>query len=217
MAATQLTAKRALVLGVEAPAGRAMALALGQAGADVAAVAARDDAESALAAKRVSGQILRLGRHSPAQAIDAALASAIQMMTRQMAKELGGLDILVICVDQPQMGPSERLSEADWGKLVGLNLSALFFACRSAAREMARQGGGVILALVPQAGQGAAYAALKAASLELVGSLAQEFQGQGIRLNALAFPGPDLPSQGMAKALELLGQDTTGQVIHLGG
>jgi NAD(P)-dependent dehydrogenase (short-subunit alcohol dehydrogenase family) len=200
---------------VETAAGRALALALAEAGADVAAVAARDDAESALAAKRVSGQVARLGRRSPAQAIDAALATAVQVMTRQVAKELGGLDILVACLDQPQASPSERLSEPEWARLVGLNLSALFFACRSAAREMARQGGGAILAVLPQAGQGAAYAALKAAALELVRGLAQEYGGQGVRLNALAFAGRDLPAEGQAMALELLRGQATGQVVHL--
>ncbi|MFQ6020148.1 MAG: hypothetical protein ACE5KW_05255, partial [Dehalococcoidia bacterium] len=78
VAKVQLTGKRALVLGVESAGGRALALALAEAGADVAAAAARDDPESAFAAKRVSGQIAKLGRRGPAQAIaiDASLGTA---------------------------------------------------------------------------------------------------------------------------------------------
>lgn len=210
-----LSGKRALVLGVETAAGRALALALAEAGADVAAVAARDDTESALAAKRLSAQIARLGRRSQAQAIDAALATAVQVTTRQVAKGFGGLDILVACPDYPQAGPTERLSEPEWARLVGLNLSALLFACRAAARELGRQGGGAVV-IVTAAGKGAAYGALKAAAVELAVGLAQEYQGQSIRLNAIVYEGGEPPPALSEKALMLLAGEATGQVIRLG-
>lgn len=215
MPSLNLSGKRALVLGVETAAGRALALALAEAGADVAAVAARDDAESAFAAKRLSAQIARKGRRSQAQAIDAALATAVQVMTRQVTKEFGGLDILVACPDYPQAGPTERLSEPEWAKLVGLNLSAVFFACRSAAREMARQGEGAIV-IVAAAGDGAAYNALKAAALELALGLAREYQGQGIRLNAIVYGGGGPPPELSEKALTLLAGEATGRIVRLG-
>jgi len=203
------------VLGVETAAGRALALALAEAGADVATVAGRDDAESAFAAKRLSAQIAKRGRRSQAQAIDATLATAVQVVTRQVTKEFGGLDILVACPDYPQAGPSGRLSDAQWAKLVGGNLSAIFFACRSAAREMARRGGGAIV-VVAAAGDGAAYNALKAAAVQLALGLAQEYQGQGIRLNAIVYAGGEPP--GLAEqALALLAGEATGQVLRLGG
>ena len=208
--------KRALVLGVETAAGRALALALAEAGAAVAVVAAKDDPESAFSAKRVAGQIAKLGRPGPTQAIDAALATAVQVMVRQVAKGLGGLDLVVVCLDQPQAAATERLSEAEWAKLVGLNLSGLFFACRSAAREMARGGGGAILAVVPQTGEGAAYAALKVAALELVAGLARDLAGPAVCLNAMTFAGTELPAEGVPRALELLTGVNTGQVARLG-
>ena len=158
-----LRGKRALVLGVESDAGRALAIALAEAGSSLAAVAAKDDPDSAFSAKRISSRIVKLGRQSQALAIDASIGTAVQVMTRQVAKELGGLDIAVACPDQRQTGPTERLSEAEWAKLVGVNLSSVFFACRSAAREMSRQSGGAIV-IVSSAGDGAAYNALKAAA-----------------------------------------------------
>ena len=202
------------MLGTETSVGRTLALALAEAGAGVAAVSAKDDAESAFAAKRVSAQVAKLGRRSQAQAIDAALATAVQVMTRQVAKEFGGIDIVIACPDHPQAGPTERLSEAEWAKLVGLNLSAVFFTCRSAAREMARQGGGAIV-IISAAGEGSAYNALKVAVAELAPGLAEEYKGQNVRLNAIAYTGGEPPPELAATAVGLIEEESTGRVIRL--
>ena len=65
MAQTELVGKRALVLGAESGAGQAISIALAEGGADVAVVAAKDDALSALAAKRLGQRISALGQRSP--------------------------------------------------------------------------------------------------------------------------------------------------------
>jgi len=114
---------RALVLGAETPAGRALAAALAAAGARIALVAAGADTAAAFEVQRLSR---RLGALS--QAIDATNEMAVRVMTRQVAKALGGLDALFFCAD-----------------LGAATAEALALACRFAAREMARAGGGVIV------------------------------------------------------------------------
>src|SRR3990172_11219580 len=149
---------RALVLGAETPAGRALAVALAESGAQLALVASAGDAETAFAVQRLAR---RLGALS--QAIDATNEMALRVMTRQVAKGLGGLDALFFCAD-----------------LGAATAEALALACRFAAREMARAGGGVIVAALP------------AGAVADSGTLAAEHAPKGVRLLAAdAPPHPD--------------------------
>jgi NAD(P)-dependent dehydrogenase (short-subunit alcohol dehydrogenase family) len=145
---------RALVLGAETPAGRALAAALVAAGARLALVAASVDAGTAFEVQRLAR---RLGALS--QAIDATNEMAVRVMTRQVAKALGGLDALFFCAD------------LDAG-----TADALALACRFAAREMARAGGGVIVAALP------------AGAVADIGTLAAEHAPKGVRLLAVDVP-----------------------------
>jgi NAD(P)-dependent dehydrogenase (short-subunit alcohol dehydrogenase family) len=147
---------RALVLGAETPAGQALATALAGDGARLALVAASVDAGTAFEVQRLSR---RLGALS--QAIDATNEMAVRVMTRQVAKALGGLDALFFCAD-----------------LGAATAEALALACRFAAREMApdRGRGGVIVA---------ASAAGAAAD---IGTLAAEHAPKGVRLLAVDVP-----------------------------
>ena len=118
---------RALVLGAETPAGRALAAALAAAGARIALIASTGDAETAFAVQRLAR---RLGALS--QAIDATNEMAVRVMTRQVSKALGGLDALFFCADVGAGTPQ-----------------ALALACRFAAREMApdrSRGGAIVVA-----------------------------------------------------------------------
>lgn len=159
MAEAQLGGVRALVLGAETDAGQLLAAALAAAGARTTIVAAKPDAAVAFAVQRLSR---RVGAAS--QAIDATNEMALRVMTRQVSKRLGGLDLLVFCAD---LGNETQ--------------SALALAARFAAREMARAGGdGAILVALPE-GAGVDVAAL-----------ATEHEPQGVRVLALDVPsGPD--------------------------
>lgn len=148
---------RALVLGAETAAGRALATALAAAGARLAIVAASADAEVAFAVQRMSR---RIGATS-SQAIDATNEMAVRVMTRQVSKALGGLDLLVFCADL-----GEKTADA------------LALACRFAAREMARTGGGTIAVAPP------------AEATPDVTALATEYEPRRVRVMRL-----DPPSQ----------------------
>lgn len=185
-----LTGKAAIVVGVETPAGTDAALALAGAGADVACVAATTDATAALAARGVARKAAALGVRAPSQAIDAAIGTGVQVAVKQLVKELGRLDVLVHAADAPLAKPAARISDAEWARLIGANLSGAFFAMRAAAREIAEAG--AIIAIVPSppgAADHAAYDAAKAGVLTLVGGLAVELADRGPRVYALAARG----------------------------
>jgi len=119
---------RALVLGAETPAGRAITAALAEAGAQLALVASSTDAETAFAVQRLA----RRAGAALSQAIDATNEMAVRVMTRQVSKALGGLDAVVFCAD---LGAGTAAS--------------LALACRFAAREMAPdrgRGGAIVVA-----------------------------------------------------------------------
>ncbi len=171
VAAVDLSGKRALVLGAETAMGKALAMALAEAGATVAVVAATTDAEAAFAVQRLARRIGGLGRRSLAQAIDARNEAAVRVMTRQVSKELGGLDALLVC--------------ADLGEKTADMLS---YASRFAVREMARGGGGAI-AIVAEAVEGveglaAAYSAqgVRVYGVAAAGKMEEELVGDGIGL-----------------------------------
>src|SRR5665213_2888718 len=81
-----LTGKRALVVGFSNPAGGSIALALAEAGADVATASATLDAEDVMAAKRASKQIVALGRKSFAQGWDVTLPTNVTVGLKQLVK-----------------------------------------------------------------------------------------------------------------------------------
>lgn len=215
MAHADLVGKRALVLGAESGAGQAISIALAEGGADVAVVAAKDDALSALAAKRLGQRISALGRQSQAIAIDASLITAFQVTTRQIVKRFGGLDIAVINVDEDPKTDLSKLNEARWSHLVSTNLSAVLFAVRAAAQEMGRQDGGVIIASAKIDGNGP-DAILRATALELINNLSDGYRQQAIRIGCITYSGDDISLEVVETALALAPQRMDpGQAIHL--
>ena len=146
--------KRALILGGETAAGRVLATALAAAGAHTAIVAASPDAAVAFEVQRLSR---RIGATS--QAIDATNEMALRVMTRQLSKRLGGLDLLLFCAD---LGDG--------------TVDALAMASRFAAREIAR------------AGEGAIVIALPGGTAADIPALAAEYEPQGVGVLALDLP-----------------------------
>ena len=215
MAQTDLVGKRALVLGAESGAGQAISIALAEEGADVAVVAAKNDALSALAAKRLGQRISALGRHSQAIAIDASLITAFQVTTRQIVKNFGGLDIAVINIEEAPKADLSKLNEAHWSHLVGTNLSAILFAVRTTAQEMGRRDGGIIIAAAKIDGNGP-DAILRATALQLVNNLSPGYRHQAIRIGCLTYSGDGLSLDVVETALALATQRMDpSQTIHL--
>jgi NAD(P)-dependent dehydrogenase (short-subunit alcohol dehydrogenase family) len=189
--AFDLSGKRALVVGAASSVGRAIALALGEAGADVTVTSATPKASEALAVKRLARQIAITGTHREPQALDASLGTAVQVMVRQVVKDMGGLDVLVTAPDLFLGKAAEKTNDVEWSRVLSANLSSVFYACRAAGREMIRQGWGRIINVASAMGErglanSAAYCAAKAGVMNLTRALAQEWGPHGVTVNCIA-------------------------------
>ncbi len=198
-----LEGKRALVLGAGTAAGRAAAIALAQAGAEVAVAAGSLDGDEVMAVRRVRRAVEAAGRRSAEYAFDLTLGQNVRVSTRQVAKEMAGLDLMIYAADAELRRPAEKTSDAEWTRVLNINLSGAFYACRAALGEMHERGGSIILltsALAERgAAESAAYCAAKAGIVGLVRALAVETAERRIAVNAVALSGP----QGSASEAEL--------------
>jgi len=190
--AFDLSGKRALVIGAGAAAGRAIALALAEAGADVTVSSITTDGDEVMRVKGVQKEIGTLGRRSASVATDVTLGTGVQVMMRQVAKDMDGIDVLVNAPDLPLTRAAEATTDVEWSKAVQVNLSGVFYACRAAGKEMLKQGrGGRIINVTSVLGERAmantvAYSAAHAGVWSLTRSLSTEWAAHGITVNAIA-------------------------------
>ena len=190
--AFDLSGKRALVIGAGAPAGRAIALALGDAGADVTVSSISNDGDEIMRVKRVQQELTKMGRTSSTVATDVTLGQGVQVMVRQVAKAMDGIDILVNAPDLFLGKSAESTTDMEWNKVMQVNLAGTFHGCRAGGKEMLKQGrGGRIINVASVLGEraianAAAYSAVHAGILNLTRALATEWGAQGITVNAIA-------------------------------
>jgi NAD(P)-dependent dehydrogenase (short-subunit alcohol dehydrogenase family) len=177
----------AWVTGAGKGLGRAIAVALSQAGATVAVTARTasdlEQLESELAGH--GGKVLVL----PGSVADSA---AVTTMVERITDWTGRLDTVVNCAGvSPHFTRSEYVTDGDWRHVLDINLAGTFYCCREAGKVMLEQGSGSIVNVSSvHASTGferiAAYAASKGGVEALTKSLAVEWAGRGVRVNALA-------------------------------
>ena len=182
-----LSGKKALVIGAGSSAGRAIALALAEAGADVAVTSTGRDSGDIAAASETARLLGKAG----ARQIDAMSSSDVRDAVDSATRDLGRLDILVNCADLFLAKPIEEISDAEWEKVLTVNLCAAFFACRAAGPQMAKQGYGRIINVASGLGERglpncSAYCAAKGGVLNLTRALAQEWAAKGVTVNVIA-------------------------------
>jgi glucose 1-dehydrogenase len=184
-----------LVTGASTGIGRATALALGQAGADVVVnyVTGDDRAEA------VVDEIHRAGGKAYAHKADVSQEDQVQEMFRRMVQELGTIDILVNNAGLQRDAAFHEMTLAQWNTVIGVNLTGQFLCAREAIREFLRRGvvpsvscaAGKIICMssvhqeIPWAGH-ANYAASKGGIMLMMKSLAQEVAPLRIRVNSIA-------------------------------
>jgi NAD(P)-dependent dehydrogenase (short-subunit alcohol dehydrogenase family) len=183
----RLDGQRALVTGAARGLGRAIALALADAGADVA-LGLRVGSDAADLAE----QIQSMGRRAYRVQMDLLSLEEVRAAVGEVADVFGGIDILV---NNAGVGPPEKAAE-DWDEddfdaTFALNVKGLFFASQAVARIMIGQRSGAIVNLSSQAGfialpGEAIYCASKAAVAHLTKCHAVEWGRHGIRVNAVA-------------------------------
>jgi len=182
-----LDGKVAVVTGASRGIGRAIALGLADAGADVA-VAARTESDL----ERLVDEIRGRGRKALAVPTDVLDRSAIESLFDKTIDELGGFDILVNNAGGTRfVAPITTLRPEGWDKVIDLNLNAVFHATQLAAQRMVDRGGGSIIQISSVAGvQGAEglsfYSAAKAGVRLMTQAVARELASSGVRLNSIA-------------------------------
>ena len=182
-----LTGRVALVTGGSRGIGRATAVALAAAGADVALAYGRGTAEAAAVASEVRAHGVRV------VALEADLrdARAAADLVDRTLSELGALDIVVNNAGITRDGLAVRLSDEDWAQVIAVDLTAAFHICRAALRPMLRKRHGRIVnvssvsGVIGNAGQ-VNYAAAKAGLVGMTKSLAREVATRDITVNAVA-------------------------------
>lgn len=183
---TSLEGRTALVTGGNRGLGRAMALALAEAGADVA-IAARDQASLDAVAK----EIRALGRRAVAVSTDVTSSAAVDALVAQVIAELGGLDVLVNNSGVLHPAPLLETSDEDWDRVIATNLTGAFLCSRAAGRHFAENGGGKVINIASNfAYMGVAnfvsYCSSKAAIVAFTKALAVEWAPKNIQVNAIA-------------------------------
>ena len=186
MPSLRLDGRAALVTGGGRGLGLGMALALAHAGADIA-LAARTKHELEEAAEQVQA----VGRKSLVLPADVSDVSVVQAMVDAAADHFGRLDILVNAAGINIRQPVDSFTEADWDRLMAINLKGAFFASREAARRMRQRGKGKIInvgsvafeIIVPNV---ALYAISKGGMRQMTRSLAVEWARDNICVNAIA-------------------------------
>jgi NAD(P)-dependent dehydrogenase (short-subunit alcohol dehydrogenase family) len=181
-----LPGKIALVTGAARGLGRAIALALAEAGADVA-VGLRDITSDS----GVIAEIAARGRRALPLQMDMARPEQIRQAFDRTLQEFGRLDILVNNAGIAPDNLAENVTEADFDQTVDINLKGTFFACQAAGRIMIQQKGGCIINMGSQAAFAAlptesVYCMTKAGISHLTKCLAVEWGKYNINVNAVA-------------------------------
>jgi NAD(P)-dependent dehydrogenase (short-subunit alcohol dehydrogenase family) len=194
--------KAALVTGTKRI-GRAVAIALGREGSDVALTyrSSREEAESAVR------EIEAMGRRAMALKADASDHREVESAVAAAAERFGGLDILINVASIYRRKPLDQAGAADWDENMQANARGAFLFAQAAIPQMRRRGGGRIINFAdwltasrrPRYRGYASYYASKAAAVALTEALALEVAGDGILVNAIA-PGPILPHEGITES-----------------
>tara|TARA_E500000331_G_C17254237_1_gene712439 strand:+ start:266 stop:1018 length:753 start_codon:yes stop_codon:yes gene_type:complete len=195
-----LTGQTALITGASRGIGRAVALALAEAGAEVVV----NYSSSADAAEEVVQTITSNGGSAYAIKANVAEEDAVDQLIKTVLERSSSLDILINNAGITRDGLLMRMKTEDWQAVVNLNLTGVFLCTRAVARTMLKQKSGRIInitsvvGLMGNAGQ-ANYAAAKAGVVGLTKSTAKEFASRGITVNAVA---PGFITTDMTKELD---------------
>jgi len=186
----RLDGKVAVVTGAGQGIGRAITFALNEAGATVAVTGLHDRRADLNA---VCQQITNAGGNATAFDLDVSSTTSINTAFDQIVAQFGQIDVLVNNAGVRANGPSLTLTEADWDRVLAVNLKGAFFCSQADARGMIKVGGSIVNVasqlVVSAAPERAAYIASKGGMVALTKTLAIEWAQYGITVNAVG-PGP---------------------------
>jgi meso-butanediol dehydrogenase/(S,S)-butanediol dehydrogenase/diacetyl reductase len=197
---TGLAGKVALVTGGGRGIGRGVALALADAGADVAIAdvdalpkGAHHYGDVPLAgleaARRTADEVIGHGRRAVAIGADVTSKADCERMVAETERALGRLDVLVCNAGVVSIAPVAAMDEATWDLTFDVNVKGVFLSCQAAIPALVR-GGGCIINIASVAGKNGApglahYCASKFAVVGFTNALAKELAAAGVRVNAI--------------------------------
>ncbi len=182
-----LQGRVALVTGANRGIGRAAALGLARARADVALVA-----RNAVAGDAVVEEIRAVGRRAEFLRCDVRVPDEVEETAAAVMNQFGRIDILVTSAGiAPKEIPSEETSQEEWTRVLETNLTGVFLCCQAVGRRMLAAGRGVIINIASVGAQAhlpgqIAYCASKAGVVALTRGLAQEWGPHGVRAVCVA-------------------------------
>ena len=184
--AFDLSGRVAVVVGGTSGIGRALAIGLAEAGADVVATGRRQ-----ALVDEVASDIELRGKRSLRLASDVADGSSLERVRDACFAELGGLDIMVAAAGRTQRVPTLKMTDDDWDTIVDTNLNGVFRACKVFGAPMVEQKRGRIITIASLCSfvgmfEVAAYMASKSGLLGLTRALAVEWAPHGVTVNAIA-------------------------------
>jgi len=185
-----LTGRTALVTGAASGIGARLAVGLAEAGADVGCLDLDTQIDHA---ENTAATIRSLGRNATALTGDVTDAASIEAALDTHLRQLARLDIAVNCAGINHSCPAEDMADADWRRVIDVNLTGVFTCCRAEGRHMLKTQGGSIINIASMsatvANRGllqAHYNASKAAVKHLSTTLALEWARRGIRVNSIS-------------------------------
>jgi 2-dehydro-3-deoxy-D-gluconate 5-dehydrogenase len=183
--AFRLTGKNALVTGSSRGLGAAIAVALAEAGANVALHG------SSSVPQAVVNQVEAAGARHVQLSADLRDPERAAELVEQTIAALGSIDILINNAGMIRRAPAVDFTTADWNDVLATNLTSAFRLCQSAGRHMLQQGSGKIINIASLLSfQGGvtvpSYAAAKGGIAQLTKALANEWAAKGVQVNAIA-------------------------------
>jgi NAD(P)-dependent dehydrogenase (short-subunit alcohol dehydrogenase family) len=219
-----LLGKTAFVTGGSRGIGRACALALAGAGADIAVGSSH---AGVAAAEEVCGKIRELGRRAEAFSFDVRARGEVELMCGRVTENMKAIDILVNNAGVTRDGLFRKMDRGAWDDVIDTNLNAVFEVTRRFIDGMAARGWGrvvnvsSIVGRIGNFGQ-ANYAAAKAGLIGLTKTLAREYARKGVTVNAIA-PGfvrtrmlDGVPEKALQSVLDITPVGRLGDPMEIG-
>ena len=199
-----LRGRAAVVTGGHGDLAEAIASTLAELGCSLLLAARRVDACDELAARLAD----TYGVRALGVGADVSVEDDVERIVATAMRELGGVDVLVNGAATFWSAPAEDVPlDRGWRRVIEVNLTGTFLACRAAGREMLRAGSGSIVniaatggikSFLPELGPNLSYMTSKAAVIKLTRDLAAQWASRGVRVNAIA---PGSMAGGMMRSL----------------
>jgi NAD(P)-dependent dehydrogenase (short-subunit alcohol dehydrogenase family) len=219
-----LLGKKVFVSGASRGIGRACALTLASAGADVALGSSAAGADSA---ENVCHEIRRLGRRAETYTFDVGVRRDVETTCARVSQDFGGIDILVNNAGITRDRSFRKMDRETWDEVINTNLNSVFDITRAFIDPMATRGWGRVINVSSVVGRighfgQANYSAAKAGLIGLTKTLAREYASKAVTVNAVA-PGfvntrmmEGLPEAVLKSVLEITPVGRLGDPMEIG-